>query len=231
MPATLLALLAAILPAAADDASEFFALFDRTCAKSLTNQQAFVDAAKAAGAAFKFALSGRPEAQMAQAWGDTSYWVMDDRPRGVTLSMTAIGSDAKYSLSCIVYAPPPSNVTLDGAIAHIRAMMGLGEPTDRHQAGPARPSGASWLVGPTLDQMRIGGDIASADSDAASSIAVITSAGTGAASVPAVVALKAAFAELNLDQSVKATNVRADDFSSPLDIILGELQPDSLYSI
>jgi hypothetical protein len=183
LPLTLLALLGAIPPAAADEANEFFALFDRTCAKSLSNQQAFVDAAKAAGAAFKFALSGRPEAEMAQAWGDTSYWVMDDRPRGPTLSMTAIGSDAKHSLCCIVYAPPRSNVTLDGAITPIRAMMGLGEPTDRHEAGPARSSGASWLVGPAMDQQRIGADIASADSDAASSIAVITSAGTAAASV------------------------------------------------
>lgn len=168
------ALLAATPPAAADDASDFFALFDRTCAKSLTNQQAFIDAAKAAGATFKFALSGRPEAAMARAWGDTSYWVMDARPRGLTLSMTAIGSDAKHSLSCIVYAPPRSSLTLDGAIAHIRAIMGLGEPSDRHEAGPVRPSGASWFIGPALDQQRIGADIAGADSDAASSIAVIS---------------------------------------------------------
>ena len=48
------------------------------------------------------------------------------RPRGLTLSMTAIGSDAKHSLSCIVHAPPRSSLTLDGAIAHIRAVMGLG---------------------------------------------------------------------------------------------------------
>jgi hypothetical protein len=54
-------LLASIAPAAADDASDFFTLFDRTCAKSLTSQQAFIDAAKAAGATFKFALSGRPK--------------------------------------------------------------------------------------------------------------------------------------------------------------------------
>ena len=45
----LAASLAAIPPASADDASEFFALFDRTCAKSLTDQQAFIEAAKAAG--------------------------------------------------------------------------------------------------------------------------------------------------------------------------------------
>src|ERR1700729_2902213 len=120
------ALLASMAPAAADDASNFFALFDRTCAKSLTTQQAFIDAAKAAGATFKFALSGRPEAQMAQAWGDTSYWVMDARPRGLTLSMTAIGSDAKHSLSCIVYAAPRAGLTLDGAVGHIRAVMRLG---------------------------------------------------------------------------------------------------------
>src|ERR1700722_19030587 len=161
-------------PALAGDASDFFALFDRTCAKSLTNQQAFIEAAKAAGATFKFALSGRPGADMANAWGDTSYWVMDARPRGLTLSMTAVGSDAKHSLSCIVYAPPHADLTLDGAIAHIRAVMSLGEPSDRHEASPARPSGASWLIGPALDQQRIGADIASADSDAASSIAVIT---------------------------------------------------------
>jgi hypothetical protein len=170
----LLAALAPISPALADDASDFFALFDRTCAKSLTNQQAFIEAAKAAGATFKFALSGRPEADMTHAWGDTSYWVMDARPRGLTLSMTAIGSDARHTLSCIVYAPPRSSVTLDGAIVHIRAAMGLGEPSDRHEASPARPSGASWFIGPALDQQRVGADIASADSDAASSIAVIT---------------------------------------------------------
>jgi hypothetical protein len=175
LPGVLLAAsLAAIPPASADDASEFFALFDRTCAKFLTNQQAFIEAAKAAGATFKFALSGRPEANMAHAWGDTSYWVTDARPRGLTLSMTAIGSDAKHSLSCIVYAPPRSSLTLDGAIAHIRVALGLGEPADRHEAGAAGPSGASWLVGPAPDQQRIGADIASADSDAASSIAVIT---------------------------------------------------------
>src|ERR1700733_11948638 len=115
----LLAALAPIPPALADDGSDFFALFDRTCAKSLTNQQAFIDAAKAAGATFKFALSGRPEADLAHAWGDTSYWVMDDRSRGLTLSMTAIGSDARHSLSCIVYAPPRSGVKLDAARALI----------------------------------------------------------------------------------------------------------------
>jgi hypothetical protein len=64
--ALLAALLAAIPPALADDGSDFFALFGRTCAKSLTDPQAFVDAVKAAGATFKFALSGRPEADMAR---------------------------------------------------------------------------------------------------------------------------------------------------------------------
>ena len=216
--AQLTALLALIPPAAADDASDFFALFDRTCAKSLTNQQAFIEAAKAAGATFKFALSRRPEAEMAHAWGDTSYWVMDDRPRGLTLSMTAIGSDAEHSLSCIVYAPPHSSLTLDGAIAHIRAIMGLGEPTDRHEAGPARPSGASWFIGPALNQQRIGADIASADSDAASSIAVITPQHAQTPS-PAAVELKAAVAQLkltlprDLNDSVTATDVRAEDMT------------------
>jgi hypothetical protein len=170
----LAAFLASTAPAAADDASDFFALFDRTCAKSLTNQQAFIDAAKAAGASFKFALSRRAEADMAHAWGDTSYWVMDDRPRGLTLSMTATGSDAKHTLSCIVHAPPRSKLTLDGAIAHIRAIMRLGEPADRHEADSARPGGASWFIGPAPNQQRIGADIAGADSDAVSSIAVIT---------------------------------------------------------
>jgi hypothetical protein len=148
-PVALLAgFLASTPPAWADDASDFFALFDRTCAKSLTNQRAFIEAAKAAGATFKFALSGRPAADMANAWGDTSYWVMDARPRGLTLSMTAIGSDARHTLSCIVYAPPRSSVTLDGAIAHIRAIMGLGEPAERHEAGPVGPSGVSCSSDP-----------------------------------------------------------------------------------
>jgi hypothetical protein len=209
--ALLAAVLAVIRPAAADDASDFFALFDRNCAKSLTDQQAFIEAAKGAGATFRFALSGRSEADMAHAWGDTSYWVMDDRPRGLSLSMTAIGSDAKHSLSCIVYAPPRSNLTLDGAIAHIRAAMGLGEAAE-YEAGPARPSGVSWFIGPGLDQQRIGADIASADSDAASSIAVITPQHAPTQS-PAAVALKAAVAQLkltlprDLNDSVTATNV------------------------
>jgi hypothetical protein len=216
LPIALAALLAAIAPALADDGSDFLALFDRTCAKSLTNPQAFIDAAKAAGATFKFALSGHPEADMAHAWGDTSYWVMDDRSRGLTLSMTAIGSDARHSLSCIVYAPPRSGLTLDGAIAHIRAAMGLGEPADRHEAGPAGPSGASWLVGPAQDQQRIGVDIA--DSDAASSIAVITPQHAETPS-PAALALKAAVAQLkltlpgDLNDSVTATDVRAEDMT------------------
>jgi hypothetical protein len=184
--------------------------------ETLSDQQAFIEAAKAAGATFKFALSGRPEADMAHAWGDTSYWVLDDRPRGLMLSMTAIGSDAKHSLSCIVYAPPRSTLTLDGAIAHIRAAMGLGEPADRHEAGPAGPSGASWLVGPAQDQQRIGVDIA--DSDAASSIAVITPQHAETPS-PAALALKAAVAELkltlprDLNESVTATDVRAEDMT------------------
>src|ERR1700735_2799586 len=206
------ALLASMAPAAADDASNFFALFDRTCAKSLTTQQAFIDAAKAAGATFKFAFSGRPEADMAHAWGDTSYWIMDNRRVGLTLSMTAIGSNARHSLSCIVYAPPHAGLTLDGAVAHIRAIMRLGEPADRHDAGPDRPAGVSWRIGPALDQQRIGADIASADSDAASSIAVITPQHAPTKS-PAAVALKAAVAQLkltlprDLNDSVTATNV------------------------
>jgi hypothetical protein len=231
--ATLAALLSAIPPALADDGSDFFALFDRTCAKSQTNPQAFIDAAKAAGATFKFALSGRPEADMAHAWGDTSYWVMDDRPRGLTLSMTAIGSDAKHSLSCIVYAPPRSSLTLDGAIAHIRTSMGLGEPAERHEADPARPSGASWFIGPAPDQQRIGVDVASADSDAASSIAVITPQHAETPS-PAALALKAAVARLkltlprDLNDSVTATDVRAEDMTIVyvLDIRRGHEVPD-----
>jgi hypothetical protein len=218
LPVALLAPSLALIPAAAaaDDASDFFALFDRTCARSLTNQQAFIEAAKAAGATFKFALSGRPEADMAHAWGDTSYWVLDDRPRGLTLSMTAIGSDAKHSLSCIVYAPPRSTLTLDGAIAHIRAAMRLGESADRHEAGPAGPSGASWLVGPAPDQQRIGVDIA--DSDAASSIAVVAPQDAQTPS-PAALALKAAVAQIkltlprDLNESVTATDVRVEDMT------------------
>jgi hypothetical protein len=226
-------LLASIAPASADDASDFFTLFDRTCAKSLTNQQAFIDAAKAAGATFKFALSGRPEAQMAQARGDTSYWVMDARPRGLTLSMTAIGSDAKLSLSCIVYAPPRAGLTLDGAVGHIRAVMRLGEPADRHPAGPAGPAGASWFIGAASDQQRIGVDIASADSATASSIAVITPQHAQAQS-PAALALKAAVAQLkltlprDLNDSVTATDVRAEDMTIVyvLDIKPGHEIPD-----
>jgi hypothetical protein len=213
--ALLAALLAAIPPALADDGSDFFALFGRTCAKSLTDPQAFVDAVKAAGATFKFALSGRPEADMAHGFGDTN-WVMDNRPRGLSLSMTAIGSDARHSLSCIVYAAPRSGLTLDGAIAHIRAIMRLGEPAERHEAGPVGPSGASWNVGPAPDQQRIGADVASADSDAASSIAVITPQNAQTLS-PAALALKAAVAQLkltlprDLNDSVTTTDVRAED--------------------
>jgi hypothetical protein len=209
------ALFASIAPAAADDASNFFALFDRTCAKSLTTQQAFIDAAKAAGATFKFAFSGRPEADMAHAWGDTSYWIMDNRLLGLTLSMTATGSDAKHSLSCIVYAPPHAGLTLDGAIAHIRAVMGLGAPTETHQGNPA---GAGWFSGPALDQHRIGVDIASLDSDAVSTIAVITPQQAQPQS-PVAAALKSAVAKLKLtlpralNESVTATDVRAEDMT------------------
>jgi hypothetical protein len=224
------ALLASLAPAVADDASNFFALFDRTCAKSLTTQQAFIDAAKAAGATFKFALSGRPEPDMAHAWGDTSYWIMDNRPLGVTLSMTAIGSDARHSLSCIVYAPPHAGLTLDGAIAHIRAIMGLGAPTETHQGSPA---GAGWFIGPALDQHRVGVDIASVDSDAVSSIALITPQQAQPQS-PAGVALKAAVAQLkltlprDLNESVTATDVRAEDMTIVyvLDIKPGHEVPD-----
>jgi hypothetical protein len=164
---------------------------------------------------------------------------MDDRPRGLTLSMTAVGSDAKHSSSCIVYAPPRSRLTLDGVIAHIRATMGLGEPADRHEAGPARPSGASWLIGPALDQQRIGADIAGTDSDAASSIAVITPQHAQTQSPaqpqsPAAVALKAAVAQLkrtlprDLNDSVTATDVRAEDMTIVyvLDIKPGHEIPD-----
>jgi hypothetical protein len=152
---------------------------------------------------------------MVHAWGDTSYWIMDNRLLGLTLSMTAIGSDAKHSLSCIVYAPPPSSLTLDGAIAHIRAIMGLGAPTETHQGNPA---GASWFIGPVLDQQRIGAEIAGADSDGASSIAVITPQQAQPQS-PAAVALKAAVAKLkltlprDLNESVTATDVRAEDMT------------------
>jgi hypothetical protein len=229
--ALLAALLAAIPPALADDGSDFFALFDRTCAKSLTDPHAFIDAVKAAGATFKFALSGRPEVDMAHAWGDTSYWVMDARPRGLTLSMTAIGSDARHSLSCIIYAAPRAGLTLEGAVAHIRAAMGLGEPAERHEAGPAGPSGASWRVGPAQDQQRIGVDIA--DSDAVSSIAVITPQHAETPS-PAALALKAAVAQLkltlprDLNDSVTATDVRAEDTTIiyVLDIRPGHEVPD-----
>lgn len=159
---------------------------------------------------------------------------MDERPRGLTLSMTAIGSDAKHSLSCIVHAPPRSSLTLDGAIAHVRAVMGLGQPEDRHEASPAGPSGAGWLVvGPAPDQQRIGVDIASADSDAASSIAVITPQHAQTQS-PAASALKAAVAQLkltlprNLNDSVTATDVRAEDMTIVyvLDIRPGHEIPD-----
>ena len=142
---------------------------------------------------------------------------MDDRPRGLTLSMSAIGSDARHSVSCIVHAPPHSRVTLEAAIAHFRAIMGLGLPSDRHEAGPDRPGGASWFIGPASDQQRIGADIAGPDSDAASSIAVITPSIRD--SLPAAAALKASDAQLkltrhrNFDDSVTATDLRADDMT------------------
>jgi hypothetical protein len=96
--------------------------------------------------------------------------------------------------------------------------MGLGEPSDRHEAGLARPAGASWFIGPALDQQRIGVDIASADSEVASSIAVITPQHAQTPS-PAAVALKAAVMQLkltlprDLNESVTATDVRAEDMT------------------
>jgi hypothetical protein len=44
--------LALLISPAADDASDFFALFEHTCAKSLTTPARFAEAAKAAGASF-----------------------------------------------------------------------------------------------------------------------------------------------------------------------------------
>src|SRR5580698_6539774 len=121
----LTALMASIaLPAAADDASDFFALFERTCAKSLKTPERFAEAAQAAGARFKFALSKRPEGDSVRAWNDTAYWVMDERLHGLTLSMTVHGTAARHGLSCLVFAPPHSGVSVDAAVAHIRAAMG-----------------------------------------------------------------------------------------------------------
>ena len=218
-PLALCAVLTRIPLAAADDAGDFFAAFDRTCAKSLTSQPAFIVAAKAAGATFKFANSGRTEAAMAHAWGDTSYWGMDNRPRGLTVSMTAVGSGARHTLSCILYAPPRSGVTFEAALGHIRAVMGLPAPTDlRRGTSGGGGGGASWVVGPGPDPQRIGADIAAADSDAPTSIAVITPDHARAMS-PQAAALDAAVAQLkrtlprDLNDSVTATDVRAEDMT------------------
>jgi hypothetical protein len=168
-PLLLAALLASIaLPAAADDAGDFFTLFERTCAKSLKTPERFAEAAKAAGATFQSSLSKRPPDDPQRAWNDITYWVVDARPHGLTLSMSAHGSAAHHGLSCLIYAPPHSGVTVEAAVAHIRAAMGLGEPTR------ATSDGASWSIGSGQDEERVGATVPPIDSDAAASIAVIT---------------------------------------------------------
>lgn len=157
----------------ADDAGDFFTLFERTCAKSLTDPVRFVEDAKAAGAKFKFAVSGQPEAQAILSNG-TTYWVTDDRVHGLTVTMTAIGSAADRQLSCIVYAPPHTGITLDDAIARVRAAMGIGAPTRTQNNVSAGEIGASWFIGTDPVEQRIGVDIAAPNSDAPTSIAVIT---------------------------------------------------------
>jgi hypothetical protein len=170
----LAAALASLALPAADDAGDFFALFARTCAKAPKTPARFAEAAKAAGATFRFALSKRPEGDPARAWNDTTYWVADARPHGLTLSMSVHGSAARHGLSCLIYAPPHSGVTLDAAVAHIRAAMGLGEPTATTPGAPDGESGASWSIGSGEDEQRIGASIPAANSDAQASIAVIT---------------------------------------------------------
>lgn len=174
LPAVALALLAS--PAAADDASDFFTLFERTCAKSLATPARFVEAAKAAGASFSFAISKRPEAEAEASWNDATYWTLDGDPRGLTLSMAVAGSAAVHRLSCIVYGAPHAPITVEAAVAHIRAAMGLGEPTSIHPNATDgdNESGANWSLGSGQDLRRIGVSIPSANSDALASIVVIT---------------------------------------------------------
>lgn len=176
-----------------------------------------IAAAKTAGAKFKAVLPGLTEAGAAQGVGRTSFWVMDQRPGGLTLTMTPRGVGEKRSLSCVLYAPPHAGITLDAAVAHVRAVMGLGEPTSLDQSG----AGASWFLGPVPDQKRIGVSVAPADGDAATSIAVITpgtlqSTTEAAPTTAAEAGLKAAVAQLKLtlpraiNENVAVTDVRVE---------------------
>jgi hypothetical protein len=80
---------------------------------------------------------------------------------------------AIHRLSCIVYGAPHATITVEAAIAHIRAAMGLGEPTATHPNGRDNESGASWFLGSGQDQQRIGVSIPASSSDTPASIVVI----------------------------------------------------------
>lgn len=155
-------------PAAAGDVDAYFTVFDNTCAHSLSTPERFAAAAQAAGLQFIGALSNSSEAETEHTWHDTAYWAVDRQPHALTVSMTVSGSAAAHRLSCIVRPPAEATLTLEAAVAHVRAAMGLGEPTSVNSDGSA-VSGARWEVG-----AQIVGIEASPDTGTAISIAVIT---------------------------------------------------------
>jgi hypothetical protein len=162
------------VPAAADDASDFLTLFERTCAMSLATPAGFAQAAQAAGATLKQMIFRLPEGAPDREWNAIAYWAVDARPRGLTLSMTVHGTAANHGLSCLIYASPHSGLTIGAAIARVRVAMKLGEPDKTTGGAPDGDSGASWTIGAGQDAQRIGISIPSASSDSVASIAVIT---------------------------------------------------------
>jgi hypothetical protein len=196
-------------PAAADDASDFFSLFDRTCAKSLKTPAAFVEAAKAAGARFSPSASLHSEAEAAQSTHDVALWVMDGRKWALTLAMRVTGSGGTHILTCVIQTPPGSGVTRDAAVAHIRAVMGLAEPST------VELGHAAWVTRSENDQQTIVVDVPAPGSDGPAQVTV-TNAEVPAPPSPAEAALQAAIAQLKLtlpraiNDSVTVTDVRVE---------------------
>jgi hypothetical protein len=160
--------------AAADDASDFLNLFERTCARSLTTPASFARAAEAAGATLKQMIFRLPEGAPDREWNAIAYWALDSKPPGLILSMAVRGAASRHSLSCLIYASPHTALTIEAAIARVRAAMTLAEPDKATMDAPGSEDGASWTIGSGEDAQRIGISIPPASNDSVASIAVIT---------------------------------------------------------
>ena len=209
------------VPAAADNASDFFSLFDRTCAKSLKTPARFVEAAKAAGGRFSPSASLHSEAEAAQSTHDVALWVMDDRKWALTLLMRVTESGGPRILTCIIQTPPGSGITRDAAVAHIRAIMGLAEPSN------VEPGHAAWVTQSENDQQTIVIDVPAPGSDGPAQVSV-RNAEIPAPPSPAEAALQASIAQLKLtlpraiNESVTITDVRVESMTV---VFVAEVKP------